>query len=366
MSEPFRFLWDLVGRGPTPTDSQDSQSKTVKSVDVLNAIMDCVPTAIVTMGFDGTIEYWSAGAERLLGLKPSAALGQNLFSMIPGLRSAMTHVPSTSSGLLGAPQLQDCAVHLADRSIFVDVRFSLVDIPGTDWHSLALLLEDSSLRRIAENATSKSLTDQRNMLVREVHHRVKNHLHGLISLLRLQALGGPKGDPFDQAVDQLRSIALAYGVQAQSNTGNSSIALLLERSITSLGVNSGTNIHYEKGSGLLDSMALSEGDSVPIALVIMELLANAQSHGSTGEVDVVVTEAADRIEIGFSNMGTLPTNFSWENSMGFYSGLTRAKALLPSRGVKLAYGEADGRVTAKLTLEIPLALAPIQTFAEAS
>ncbi len=366
MSEPFRFLWELVGRGPAPSESQDYQPVNIKSADVLNAIIDCAPTAIVTMGFDGTIEYWSAGAERLLGLKSPEALGQNIFTMIPGLRSAMTHVPTASPALRGASQLQDCAVHLADRSVFVDIRFSLVDVPGADVRSLALLLEDSNLRRNAENATSKSLTDQRNMLVREVHHRVKNHLHGLIALLRLQALGGPKGDPFDQAVDQLRSIALAYGVQAQSNTGNSSIALLLERTITSLGVNSGTSIHYEKGSGLLDSLALSEGDSVPIALIVMELLANAQSHGSTGEVDVVVHESADRIEITFANKGSLPENFSWENSKGFYSGLTRAKALLPTRGVKLTYREDEGRVIACLTLDIPLALAPIQAFAEAS
>ncbi len=329
-------------------------------LEPLQNLMDSVPTAIVAMALDGTIEYWNAGAERLLGITLADAVNKNLFDMIPGMRSAMTNVAASPSFNRGASQLQDCSVLLPDRAVQIDIRLAPIDTPGIGVRSLALVLEDSNLRRASENMKLRSMTDQRNSLVREVHHRIKNHLHGIIALLRLQALRGARGDPFDIAVEQLRSVALAYGIQEQSNSGKSSISLLLERAISSLGTNSGSTINFEKGSRLLDSLSLNEADSVPVALVIIELLTNAQRHGTTGKVDVKVFQSPDRVDIDIANAGRLPPAFNWDSVSGLASGLSRAKALLPERGVRLAYRQESGNVIVRLSLDIPMALSPTQ------
>lgn len=346
------WMW----RSPPPAAGPVSEP--ARQSEGLQTLIDSVPTAITSIALDGSIEYWNTGAERLLGITAAEAVGQNLYEMVPGMSSAMTNVLPFPSQGGGASQLQDCTVLLPHRAIQIDIRMAPIETPGQGVRSLALVLEDSSLRRAAENKKLRSMTDQRNSLVREVHHRIKNHLHGIISLLRLQALRGPAANPFDLAVEQLRSIALAYGIQEQSNTGMSSISLLLQRAIASLGANTGSHISFEKGSGLLDSLALNEADSVPVALVIIEILTNAQRHGTDGKVEVRVLQSPDRVDIEIANAGKLPAEFNWNNMAGLASGLSRAKALLPDRGVRLAYREADGRVIVKLSLDIPTALSP--------
>ena len=61
---------------------------------------------------------------------------------------------------------------------------------------------------------------QKDELVQEVHHRIKNHLQGLMGLLKQRKkFGREYADVLDEAITQIESIAIVYGLQSRSSGG---------------------------------------------------------------------------------------------------------------------------------------------------
>ena len=68
--------------------------------------------------------------------------------------------------------------------------------------------------RAAEEARLQAAIAQRELLVREVHHRIKNNLQGVAGLLQQIAARRPEvADVLREAMGQVQAIALVYGLQ---------------------------------------------------------------------------------------------------------------------------------------------------------
>lgn len=115
--------------------------------------------------------------------------------------------------------------------------------------------------------------EQRDMLVREVHHRIKNHLQGVVGLLRQQAVDHPEmADVIETSIGRVYSIAVIHGLQSQSLLEEVDLAELM-RSIVEA---SGGGIDFE--NKLASPVFLNREETVPVALVLNELIANACKH----------------------------------------------------------------------------------------
>ena len=168
-----------------------------------------------------------------------------------------------------------------------------------------------------ERETSERLAATRELLFRELQHRVSNNLQVVAGLLALQkrlVQDAEARNALDEAVRRLTVIG-RISRQLYDPSGDSrDLAGFLERLAEDVIDASGRGdivcaVACDAG------IALVPDHAVPLALIVAEAVANAIEHGlsdRTGRIDIVVTAAgADMLSIEVrDDGGTLPAAFT--------------------------------------------------------
>jgi len=190
-------------------------------------------------------------------------------------------------------------------------------------------LEHRVRERTAALAAAVEELGQRNLeketLLREVHHRVKNNLQVVCSLLTLQAHGHePRLVAFAaECRARVRSMALVHEHLYQSeNLQSVPLALYLQALVSEVA-------HSQPGSGSvscrvdIQEIALPVDQAIPCGLVINELVTNAFKHGfpdgRSGQVSVSLVDCgAQSIELVVADDGIgIPAAVSVAGGGGF-------------------------------------------------
>jgi len=224
---------------------------------------------------------------------------------------------------------------------------------------LLMVASDVTAQRAADEARLAAAIAQREMLIKEVHHRIKNNLQGVAGLLQQSASRYPEAaGAIAEAVSQVHAIAQVHGLQV-GVTGPMRVRGVVEAIAASVQRMFGRTIHVEVTGPAPHRFALTEADSIPIALTVNELFTNAIKHSApaAGEAAtdihcrVACTDATVLIVI--ANQGTLVPGFSLAGIPAGVSGLGLVRSLLPRKGAKMSI-EAEGRnVIARLELAPP-------------
>jgi two-component sensor histidine kinase len=148
------------------------------------------------------------------------------------------------------------------------------DTPFTD-EERALL---ASIAHHAAVALEHGRAVMRGVLAQEIHHRVKNNLQTVASLLRLQARA-PDTDPrkaLEDSVHRILAIAAVHEVLTEQREEVVELRELLERLRAMLvqGLAAGKEVHAE-----LEPVSIAGNRATALALVFSELLQNALEHG---------------------------------------------------------------------------------------
>jgi two-component sensor histidine kinase/putative methionine-R-sulfoxide reductase with GAF domain len=159
------------------------------------------------------------------------------------------------------------------------------DTPFTD-EDRALL---ASIAHHAAVALEHGRAVMRGVLAQEIHHRVKNNLQTVASLLRLQARS-QHADPrkaLEDSVNRILAIAAVHEVLTERRDEEVDLGELLDRLRAMLvqGLGAGKDVEAE-----LQPVSLAGGKATALALVFSELLQNALEHGG----DAVRIELARR------------------------------------------------------------------------
>jgi two-component sensor histidine kinase len=119
----------------------------------------------------------------------------------------------------------------------------------------------------------------RGVLAQEIHHRVKNNLQTVASLLRLQARSTDRIDPreaLEHSVNRILAIAAVHELLTERRDEDVDLADLIDRLRAMLvqGVGGGKEV-----TATLEAVALPGSRATALALVFAELLQNALEHG---------------------------------------------------------------------------------------
>jgi two-component sensor histidine kinase/putative methionine-R-sulfoxide reductase with GAF domain len=119
----------------------------------------------------------------------------------------------------------------------------------------------------------------RGVLAQEIHHRVKNNLQTVASLLRLQARAEAGVDPrkaLDDSVNRILAIAAVHEVLTEQRDEAVELGELLERLRAMLvqGLGAGKTVEAS-----LEPVSLAGNRATALALVFSELFQNALEHG---------------------------------------------------------------------------------------
>jgi two-component sensor histidine kinase/putative methionine-R-sulfoxide reductase with GAF domain len=152
----------------------------------------------------------------------------------------------------------------------------------------------------------------RGVLAQEIHHRVKNNLQTVASLLRLQARSSDAVDPreaLEHSVNRILAIAAVHELLTERREEDVELADLFDRLRAMLvqGVGGGKEV-----SATLVSVTLPGARATAVALVFAELLQNALEHGGDRirveleqrNGDLVLAIADDGAGLGDAASGT--------------------------------------------------------------
>jgi two-component sensor histidine kinase len=143
----------------------------------------------------------------------------------------------------------------------------------------------ASIAQQAAVALEHGRAVMRGVLASEIHHRVKNNLQTVASLLRLQARDTENVDPrkaLEDSVNRILAIAAVHEVLTEQRDEDVDLAELIDRLRRMLvqGVGAGRDVKVE-----LEQVLLAGHRATALALVFSELLGNALEHGGP-HVDV--------------------------------------------------------------------------------
>ncbi|HVW67414.1 MAG TPA: PAS domain-containing protein [Steroidobacteraceae bacterium] len=200
-------------------------------------------------------------------------------------------------------------------------------------------------------------------LVKEVHHRIKNHLQGLIGLLRRFSHSGLTGDEWaDAAIVQIQSIAAMHGILARSGKSSIDFVSLMTEIVSAHRATSLIPVSFSVDLDSESSFELPEDESVPFALVVGELLTNAIKHttpGSNAQVAGVLSAYGTGIELSITNSPAhLPEGFILSDWAFRRSGLDLVRALLPRERAEFLLEQHGSAVVARLRMSSPGPRAP--------
>ena len=250
-----------------------------------------------------------------------------------------------------------------------DARYMPLAAPGTAPDQLLMVATDVTEQRAAEQARFDAAIAQREMLVKEVHHRIKNNLQGVAGLLQQIASRKPDmAEAMAEVIGQVQAIAQVYGLQVGSG-GPLQVAGVVGAIAASVQRTFGQPIAFAVEGDASDRWALPEAESIPIALTLNELLTNAIKHSAKSTPDMptpgvaralTVTPVDCRlrcsergVEVVIRNLGLLPDDFDLARVRGGVSGLGLVRALLPRRCALLTIVQDGAEVMTTVSIGPP-------------
>ncbi len=206
-----------------------------------------------------------------------------------------------------------------------EIAFRLSVLPGSErtWSRLVASIFDMTAYHEAERKLRAALREK-DVLLKEVHHRVKNNLQVISSLLNLQAQYVE--DPATRAVfassqGRVQSIALVHEKLYQSrDLSHIKLGEYLKTLLTDLlSAHSATDRGISSVIDVAD-LSLSVDVAIPCGLIVNELVSNALKHAFAARRSGTVTVRAQRtsgelIELSVADDGRgLPQAANPQNS----------------------------------------------------
>jgi len=256
---------------------------------------------IVLTDRQGAVLWANARAAEIFGRSHSEMLETSLCDLIAG---------EEASGLCAALRsgngvLRECRARGKDGA-WLTVEVSARAL-SQGW--FLSILRDVSERKRAEEKIRAALREKE-ILLGEIHHRVKNNLQMISSMLELQArrIGDPQAlERFQDCLQRVRSIALLHETLyrcedlARIDMG-AYVRALVERLASAYRRQPDVQFRIE-----VEDVHLDLESAVPCSLILAELVSNALKHafpdGEGGQIGVRVEARNGRVELAVADTG---------------------------------------------------------------
>lgn len=223
------------------------------------------------------------------------------------------------------------------------------------------ILRDLRTRQAEEQARLRREEQQRSAIVREIHHRIKNHLQALLGLIAREATRNPTGAHlFRDISTKINSIAVVHGLQASHQRDAINLCDLVTTVSALIEDIHGTPGRMRTSVDIEEPALIRETEGVPVALLMNEAIGNAAKHSpSQDDVITITLTGAGRdaqATVSIRNPGFLPGGFDHTSFSSISSGLGLIEALLPANGARFSIHQDSqrGEVVTLIHLESPV------------
>jgi PAS domain S-box-containing protein len=323
--------------------------------DALHSVLNRIGHGVVLLTAEGIVVQANEAAAAVAGCSPAELVGSTRSPFLYA-QDGSSVAPGFLRGVVLSRQEDECELLSNER--WWHVHLVPLSRSGEAIERVLLLAKDITEKKAEESAQldrQKSLT---NALVREVHHRIKNHLQGLIGLLRTYVGTEMSATSvIDGAVTRILSIATVHGLLTRDGEGNIELAELTTHIVATLGVNSAIPLQLSVDDTAWYATPLSQQDAVPLAIAIAELFTNAIKHtrpAAGAHVRGRLRMVGDGVELIITNgPATLPESFDLKAHRPASAGLELVQTLLAPGRATLQLTQEDADVVARLRVIQP-------------
>jgi two-component sensor histidine kinase len=286
--------------------------------DRFRQFLDHVPIAIAVSELlpSETITYANLEFEHLTGL-PVASIEGRSWKALPGLASAAGDDRSLGEAVKDEDEyLGRFTIDRGDKQIEVDAWSNTIeDDDGTPKFRLVALAPVGA-RQDGDDSAQK--LHEKDVLLLELQHRVKNNLQMITALIRLEARNatdGETGERFERLQGRINSLAALYTSMSGDSHGDTVDLGVYLSQIASAVIKS----QAKEGIRLdlkVDTWPVSINIAMPTGLVVNELLTNALKHafvgrdGGTIKLHSLLDDDGCRVIVADDGIG-LPEGVSW-------------------------------------------------------
>lgn len=273
------------------------------------------------------------------------------------------------SGLIGvtASEMPGGAVAVAPVLQSGGARATEVEVGGSVLSYRTIALQDSAFVLVEDVSESRRREQElkvKEATIREVHHRVKNNLQTVASLLRIQARrtdSEAAAHALAEAVDRVSSMAVVHELLAASTEETVDFAQAARTVVDMVrqglaGTSSAIEVTVEGATGQVPASTATS-----LALVLAELVHNAIEHGiadrGEGVVRVTMRRLPSELHLVVRDDGVgLPDGFDLAASANLGLAIVRTVVEDDLRGT-LSFGGGRGTT---VTIRVPVEPAPDQ------
>ncbi|HJQ58693.1 MAG TPA: histidine kinase dimerization/phosphoacceptor domain -containing protein [Vineibacter sp.] len=201
---------------------------------------------------------------------------------------------------------------------FVDVYSNLIENDDGEVLFRLVALVNVTAHGTAEREALEERVREKDLLLRELQHRVKNNLQMITALIRMEARNAEGGIPasrFDRLAGRIEALQLLYEALLSDGMGSEVDLGVYLSQIASRVMKS----HAVEGIRLdlkVDTYPVSVNVAMPTGLVVNELLTNALKHafagrdGGTITLHSIADEVGCRVVVADDGVG-LPPGTEW-------------------------------------------------------
>ncbi len=349
----------ITGIARDVTERKNAEHKLRESEEMYRSLVKTLPDAVTMTDLEGNINYVSPRTLELHGFdNENELLGKSAFELIdPNEHEiAMKNLKKTLD--VGFARNLEYSLKNKDGSTFIGVlNTALIRDAHGEPKSFIATTRDITERKQTEKQIKRSL-DEKEVLLREVHHRVKNNIQVISSMLNLYSTH-IKDEPYLNAIqdiqNRIKSMALIHEKLYQTkDVARVDFNEYIKDLVNSLFRFYGVNINKIKPKIEVEGVSLGLDAGVPCGLIINELVSNSLKHAFAEELQGNINiemrpENETEVALIISDNGKgFPPDFDFKNTKTF--GLQLVITLVEQLGGNIQLNK-EGGAEFKVTFE---------------
>lgn len=321
LMDPEGNVIGITSIGADITERRLAEEKLLLALAYNRSLIEASLDPLVTISADGRITDVNTATEKVTGYSREKLIGTDFSEYFTNPEKAREGYQK----VFREGTVYDYALEISHRkghTTPVLYNASVYSNESGEVIGVFAAARDITERKRMEDRIRASLKEKE-VLLQEIHHRVKNNMTVISSLLKLQAdkvKDEYYKELFSESINRIKTMALIHEKLYRSDdlariVFSDYLKDMIDNIVGSYGINT-RRVHLKKE---LEKVILPLDTSIPCGLIVNELLSNslkyAYPEGSSGEIRVSLRKNNDKVELSVGDDGVgLPADMDFRTT----------------------------------------------------